>query len=68
MKIYLAGIPGGGWIKREREIIERFPKRLWSYFWLTGAEGKDVELIYLAGNTILVEREREEFCQSSRIG
>lgn len=58
MNIYLAGIPGGGWVKRERDVLDRYSKRLWSYHWLIATEGKEMERIYLAGTTILPERER----------
>lgn len=34
MNLILAGIPGGVWELREREIQNLHPKRLWSYFYI----------------------------------
>ena len=49
MKLYLAGVPGGGWVKREREVLELWDKRLWSYHWIMSGEGTELVKIYLAG-------------------
>ncbi len=65
MKIYLAGVPGGGWAKREREVVDLWDKRLWSYHWLI--QDKDMQTLYLAGTTLLVERERGTFVVSKPI-
>lgn len=34
MKIHFAGVPGGGWIKREKALDQLWKLRLWSYFFL----------------------------------
>ena len=43
MKVYLAGVPGGGTsgvCKRERELDLIWKKRLWTYYWLIQDNGK----------------------------
>jgi len=44
IKIILAGIPGGGWQLREREIQELCESRLWSYYYIL-TEKKKMEKI-----------------------
>jgi len=41
---------------REREVVDIWEKRLWSYYFVRQEEQNMI--IYLAGNTILPERER----------
>jgi hypothetical protein len=31
MKMYFAGVPGGDWKKREKELSKYWKHRLWSY-------------------------------------
>lgn len=43
MKVYFAGVPGGGtsgFCKREAELDPIWDKRLWTYYWLTQDKGK----------------------------
>jgi hypothetical protein len=55
MKVYIAGVPGGGWRKREKELSNLWRFRLWSYHYLTQEkqiikmENKKVELFLDSG-------------------
>ena len=42
MNIWLAGVPGGGWAKRERVLDGIWHSRLWSYFFLLSTGEGDV--------------------------